>query len=183
MFLLNSLLLSFSLTISLSVLWAIFRKLVSFSFPVSIKCNVTFHRFFPRKLENSDCKPLPSLVICPPTLTGHWVYEVEKFVSKDFLKTASLFRPTSREAKVNAWVLKSIWHEHSFLSVKRLVLKTLYWKFERTLIKQREFTTVWICQFSAQNLVLFRCLKRHTTLGRRYMKSLAFFPFEGETRE
>uniref|UniRef100_A0A1I8PPP2 TATA-binding protein-associated factor 172 n=1 Tax=Stomoxys calcitrans TaxID=35570 RepID=A0A1I8PPP2_STOCA len=24
--------------------------------------------------------PLPSLVICPPTLTGHWVYEVEKFL-------------------------------------------------------------------------------------------------------
>lgn len=26
--------------------------------------------------------PLPSLVICPPTLTGHWVYEVEKFINK-----------------------------------------------------------------------------------------------------
>uniref|UniRef100_A0A0A1WE77 TATA-binding protein-associated factor 172 n=1 Tax=Zeugodacus cucurbitae TaxID=28588 RepID=A0A0A1WE77_ZEUCU len=26
--------------------------------------------------------PLPSLVICPPTLTGHWVYEVEKFIEK-----------------------------------------------------------------------------------------------------
>ncbi|XP_004536960.1 TATA-binding protein-associated factor 172 isoform X2 [Ceratitis capitata] len=25
---------------------------------------------------------LPSLVICPPTLTGHWVYEVEKFLNK-----------------------------------------------------------------------------------------------------
>ncbi|XP_061399737.1 TATA-binding protein-associated factor 172 [Musca vetustissima] len=24
--------------------------------------------------------PLPSLVICPPTLTGHWVYEVDKFL-------------------------------------------------------------------------------------------------------
>lgn len=29
---------------------------------------------------------LPSLVICPPTLTGHWVYEVNKFVSNKFLK-------------------------------------------------------------------------------------------------
>lgn len=35
---------------------------------------------------SADSKPLPSLVICPPTLTGHWVYEVEKFVSKEFLK-------------------------------------------------------------------------------------------------
>ncbi|KAH8359116.1 hypothetical protein KR093_004461, partial [Drosophila rubida] len=25
---------------------------------------------------------LPSLVICPPTLTGHWVYEVDKFLSQ-----------------------------------------------------------------------------------------------------
>ena len=23
--------------------------------------------------------PLPSLVVCPPTLTGHWYYEVKKF--------------------------------------------------------------------------------------------------------
>ncbi|XP_055849413.1 TATA-binding protein-associated factor 172 [Episyrphus balteatus] len=29
---------------------------------------------------------LPSLVICPPTLTGHWVYEVEKFLKSAFLR-------------------------------------------------------------------------------------------------
>lgn len=29
---------------------------------------------------------MPSLVICPPTLTGHWVFEVNKFVSTDYLK-------------------------------------------------------------------------------------------------
>lgn len=29
---------------------------------------------------------MPSLVICPPTLTGHWVYEVNKFLSKDFMR-------------------------------------------------------------------------------------------------
>lgn len=29
---------------------------------------------------------LPSLVICPPTLTGHWVYEVNKFLSNKILK-------------------------------------------------------------------------------------------------
>lgn len=28
---------------------------------------------------------LPSLVICPPTLTGHWVYEVTKFLPNKFL--------------------------------------------------------------------------------------------------
>lgn len=31
-------------------------------------------------------KNLPSLVICPPTLTGHWVYEVNKFLPQQFLK-------------------------------------------------------------------------------------------------
>lgn len=29
---------------------------------------------------------LPSLVICPPTLTGMWTFEVNKFVSTDYLK-------------------------------------------------------------------------------------------------
>ncbi|XP_055908525.1 TATA-binding protein-associated factor 172 [Eupeodes corollae] len=32
------------------------------------------------------CTELPSLVICPPTLTGHWVYEVEKFLKSSFLR-------------------------------------------------------------------------------------------------
>ncbi|KAI4456700.1 tata-binding protein-associated factor [Holotrichia oblita] len=33
-----------------------------------------------------DSAPLPSLVICPPTLTGHWTYEVEKFLSRKYLR-------------------------------------------------------------------------------------------------
>lgn len=33
-----------------------------------------------------DRAPLPSLVVCPPTLTGHWLYEVEKFCSSEHLK-------------------------------------------------------------------------------------------------
>ncbi|XP_060522113.1 TATA-binding protein-associated factor 172 [Cylas formicarius] len=36
--------------------------------------------------KSADCAPLPSLVVCPPTLTGHWVYEVEKFVSQKYLR-------------------------------------------------------------------------------------------------
>ncbi|ELU13987.1 hypothetical protein CAPTEDRAFT_77859, partial [Capitella teleta] len=35
--------------------------------------------------EQADSAPLPSIVICPPTLTGHWVYEVEKFVASEYL--------------------------------------------------------------------------------------------------
>ncbi|XP_063696221.1 TATA-binding protein-associated factor 172 [Culicoides brevitarsis] len=30
--------------------------------------------------------PLPSLVISPPTLTGHWVFEINKFISEKYLK-------------------------------------------------------------------------------------------------
>uniref|UniRef100_A0A1W7R9G5 TATA-binding protein-associated factor 172 n=1 Tax=Hadrurus spadix TaxID=141984 RepID=A0A1W7R9G5_9SCOR len=35
--------------------------------------------------KSPDSKPLPSIVICPPTLTGHWVYEVEKFIPPECL--------------------------------------------------------------------------------------------------
>uniref|UniRef100_A0A182M311 TATA-binding protein-associated factor 172 n=1 Tax=Anopheles culicifacies TaxID=139723 RepID=A0A182M311_9DIPT len=34
----------------------------------------------------ANCAQLPSIVICPPTLTGHWVYEVEKFLPSRFLR-------------------------------------------------------------------------------------------------
>lgn len=41
---------------------------------------------------------LPSLVICPPTLTGHWVYEVKKFISEQFLSPLQYFGlPIERE--------------------------------------------------------------------------------------
>lgn len=36
--------------------------------------------------EHDKESTIPSLVICPPTLTGHWVYEVNKFVSTKYLK-------------------------------------------------------------------------------------------------
>merc|ERR1719494_1591708 len=32
-----------------------------------------------------EFRPLPSLVVCPPTLTGHWCYEVSKFCEKEHL--------------------------------------------------------------------------------------------------
>lgn len=35
---------------------------------------------------HAKVKPLPSLVICPPTLTGHWVYEVNKFLPQQYLR-------------------------------------------------------------------------------------------------
>ena len=43
-------------------------------------------------------KSLPSLVICPPTLTGHWVYEVKKFVSEKYLNPLQYYGlPIERE--------------------------------------------------------------------------------------
>ncbi|XP_043653491.1 TATA-binding protein-associated factor 172 [Drosophila teissieri] len=38
--------------------------------------------------QTANLANLPSLVICPPTLTGHWVYEVEKFLDQ-----GSVLRP------------------------------------------------------------------------------------------
>ncbi|XP_017083593.2 TATA-binding protein-associated factor 172 [Drosophila eugracilis] len=38
--------------------------------------------------QSANLSNLPSLVICPPTLTGHWVYEVEKFLDQ-----GSVLRP------------------------------------------------------------------------------------------
>lgn len=37
------------------------------------------------KTKAADCSPMPSLVVCPPTLTGHWVDEVNKFCTKEYL--------------------------------------------------------------------------------------------------
>lgn len=43
---------------------------------------------------------LPSIVICPPTLTGHWVDEVEKFVSNDHLSPLHYTGPPSERARL-----------------------------------------------------------------------------------
>ncbi|OCH89091.1 SNF2 chromatin remodeling protein [Obba rivulosa] len=44
--------------------------------------------------QSPDSKHLPSLIICPPTLTGHWYYEILKYV--DNLKPV-LYTGNSRE--------------------------------------------------------------------------------------
>jgi TATA-binding protein-associated factor len=31
-------------------------------------------------MSDSEAKLLPSLIICPSTLVGHWVFEIEKFI-------------------------------------------------------------------------------------------------------
>ncbi|XP_044880863.1 TATA-binding protein-associated factor 172 isoform X3 [Mauremys mutica] len=47
-----------------------------------------------------DCVPLPSLVVCPPTLTGHWVDEVSKFCSKEYLNPLHYTGPPTERARL-----------------------------------------------------------------------------------
>lgn len=56
------------------------------------------------KNGSPDCKPLPSLVICPPTLTGHWVYEVEKFLTKEYLNPLQYCGPPTEREKLRSKV-------------------------------------------------------------------------------
>src|SRR5271170_2465956 len=39
------------------------------------------------KSHAPDCRPLPSLIICPPTLTGHWQQELRQYAP--FLTTVA----------------------------------------------------------------------------------------------
>lgn len=55
--------------------------------------------FLFQKTRSPDCAPLPSIVICPPTLTGHWMYEVEKFLSRDYLNPLQYIGPPAERDK------------------------------------------------------------------------------------
>lgn len=51
---------------------------------------------YQRKLDKQT--ELPSIVICPPTLTGHWVFEVQKFVAQQYLRPLHYYGlPVERE--------------------------------------------------------------------------------------
>ncbi|KAM4032830.1 TATA-binding protein-associated factor 172 isoform 3-T3 [Anomaloglossus baeobatrachus] len=50
--------------------------------------------------KSADCLPLPSLVVCPPTLTGHWVDEVGKFCSKEYLNPLHYTGPPTERARL-----------------------------------------------------------------------------------
>lgn len=53
-----------------------------------------------------DSCPLPSIVVCPPTLTGHWVDEVGKFCSKEFLNPLHYTGPPTERARLQHQVKK-----------------------------------------------------------------------------
>jgi len=50
--------------------------------------------------NNPSSAPLPSIVVCPPTLTGHWVDEVEKFVGAEHLNPLHYTGPPSERQRL-----------------------------------------------------------------------------------
>ncbi|XP_067858540.1 TATA-binding protein-associated factor 172 isoform X3 [Heptranchias perlo] len=58
------------------------------------------------KTQSEDCSPLPSLVVCPPTLTGHWIDEVGKFCSKEILHPLHYTGPPTERARLQHLVKK-----------------------------------------------------------------------------
>ena len=46
--------------------------------------------------------PLPSLIVCPPTLTGHWIYEVDKFIDPAELNPLHYFGLPVERARLQA---------------------------------------------------------------------------------
>ena len=52
-----------------------------------------------QETKNPDTAPLPSIVICPPTLVGHWVYEVKKFVDTQYLNPLMYAGPPAERVK------------------------------------------------------------------------------------
>ncbi|KAL0964274.1 hypothetical protein UPYG_G00321620 [Umbra pygmaea] len=54
----------------------------------------------------ADCTPMPSLVVCPPTLTGHWVDEVGKFCTKEYLNPLHYTGPPTERARLQHLVKK-----------------------------------------------------------------------------
>ncbi|XP_069001339.1 TATA-binding protein-associated factor 172 [Embiotoca jacksoni] len=58
------------------------------------------------KTKAADCSPLTSLVVCPPTLTGHWVDEVGKFCTKEYLNPLHYTGPPTERMRLQHQVKK-----------------------------------------------------------------------------
>ncbi|KAK7868472.1 hypothetical protein R5R35_011216 [Gryllus longicercus] len=57
-----------------------------------------------KSTRSPDSAPLPSIVICPPTLTGHWVYEVQKFLPREYLNPLQYVGPPLEREKLRSKV-------------------------------------------------------------------------------
>eukprot|EP00897_Mesotaenium_endlicherianum_P006570 jgi/Mesen1/5941/ME000301S05068 len=61
-------------------------------------------RAFAKSGGRPEYAPLPSLVVCPPTLVAHWAYEVEKFIPSDALRPVQYAGFAVERARVRAQV-------------------------------------------------------------------------------
>ncbi|XP_030839988.1 TATA-binding protein-associated factor 172 [Strongylocentrotus purpuratus] len=59
-----------------------------------------------KKTKSADSLPMPSIVVCPPTLTGHWVYEVQKFCSSQYLNPLHYTGPPTERTRLRSKVKK-----------------------------------------------------------------------------
>ena len=78
-------------------------------------CMIAGDHFDQAGLKRQGPNRLHSLVVCPPTLTGHWFYEVEKFVSSKYLKTLHY---TGTPIERTRFVLVPIVNAHYFIKKK-----------------------------------------------------------------
>ncbi|XP_078455706.1 TATA-binding protein-associated factor 172 [Lampetra fluviatilis] len=56
------------------------------------------------RTQAADCATLPSMVVCPPTLTGHWVDEVHKFCPREFLNPLHYTGPPSERIRLQRYI-------------------------------------------------------------------------------
>ncbi|KAG7175040.1 TATA-binding protein-associated factor 172-like [Homarus americanus] len=72
-------------------------KIENYKVPVPINAEL---RSYQQKAGCKRSTPFQSLVVCPPTLTGHWVYEVEKFVKNRYLNPLHYTGPPTERYKL-----------------------------------------------------------------------------------
>ncbi|GFR58849.1 TATA-binding protein-associated factor 172 [Elysia marginata] len=59
-----------------------------------------------KESQDPGCVPMPSIVVCPPTLVGHWVYEVKKFVDESYLNPLMYAGPPTERLRLQKKVSK-----------------------------------------------------------------------------
>lgn len=70
------------------------------------------------ELKSADSVPLPSLIVCPSTLVGHWAFEIEKFISPEVLNPLQYSgSPQDRVA------LRAQFHKHNLVVTSYDVLR------------------------------------------------------------
>ncbi|XP_021726401.1 TATA-binding protein-associated factor BTAF1-like [Chenopodium quinoa] len=113
------------------------------------------------RLINNGKEPLPSLIVCPSTLIGHWAYEIEKFIDPAVIST--LQYAGSAEERIT---IRSLFHKHNVIITSYDVVRKdvdffgqLQWNYcildEGHVIKNaRSKITAAVKQLKAQNRLI-----------------------------